>query len=232
MRGLIYVQIFFWFWFYDFEGITKYLSTRQFEIIFYWFAIAASIFFRLIMPDFRFGHYTGFVISVYIYITAFAFHLYSQTFEYYKAASLAFMTTFLTSVYWEFVLHVGSWNQGAFDFNQVVQMLHFLPAIWLLKRFKYDKNHAINWLALGVLISFVISVFVIDGIQYDRMAWLPISIYNNQALKAQLYAFNRVFCGGVLMVVIRSGVEKKRGIAKVIEDNKQVFDELARGKKQ
>jgi len=98
----------------------------------------------------------------YALLTMGATFLYNQRNPIKEAVSLAFLTVFLNSFYWEVPLHLAEFFHGV-HVGMLVQLWRLFPAVWFMKNYVFDEGS--RWtLAQGLLFS-----LVLNGVAYLRL---------------------------------------------------------------
>ena len=102
------------------------------------------------------GFYTTSLLIQYALLTMGATFLYNQRNPIKEAVSLAFLTVFLNSFYWEIPLHLAEFLSGAPHLGMLVQLWRLFPAVWFMKNYVFDEGS--RWtLAKGLLFSLILS---------------------------------------------------------------------------
>jgi len=103
------------------------------------------------------GFYTTSLLIQYALLTMGATFLYNQRNPIKEAVSLAFLTVFLNSFYWELPLHLAEVFSGGLHVGMLVQLWRLVPAVWFLKNYTFD-NRSKKTLAKGLLFSLILNV--------------------------------------------------------------------------
>lgn len=142
-------QPFLWMWLYDSE-------IRFPDRLKYNFYILGCAFIILVASlGIHIGFYTTTLIIQYALLTMVATFLYNQSNPLKEAISLAFLTVFLNSFYWEIPLHLAEFFSGPPHIGMLVQLWRLIPAIWFRKNYVFDKvSH--RTLAKGLLFSLLL----------------------------------------------------------------------------
>lgn len=94
--------------------------------------------------------YTTSLIIAYILLTLTAHTIYRTRYSFTQSMSLAFLTVFMNSYFWEIPIHLIEYRQRGFYFQQVVQMWRLTPLIFFFQRFRVRDS----WpLYLGLVVS-------------------------------------------------------------------------------
>lgn len=102
------------------------------------------------------GFYTTSLLVQYALLTMTATFLYNQHNPIKEAVSLAFLTVFLNSFYWEIPLHLAELFSGPPHLGMLVQIWRLIPAVWFLKNYTFsDRSH--QTLAKGLLFSLLLT---------------------------------------------------------------------------
>jgi len=139
-----------WMWLYDSEF-------RVPDVVKYYFYLIGFQFILLIATTgFEIGFYTSSLLIQYALLTMGATFLYNQRKPIKEAVSLAFLTVFLNSFYWELPLHLAEVFSGGLYVGMLVQFWRLVPAVWFLKNYTFD-NRSKKTLAKGLLFSLVLN---------------------------------------------------------------------------
>lgn len=189
LRGIIYFQWIFWIWLLKSNIIIK----ENWKYWFYNFAVAFAIMIHLLNLSFEF-YYTHLIILYIAFVLATTWIL-NNVFEFKIALCLGFLLTFINSGYWEFMLHLTDIYENGFMINQLIQFIHFIPTLFLVKMFKFKNNKkAIDTLLIGLFVSCIVGVISIDFISW-RMSIPFINIYvRGNLIRKFLFDVNRTFC--------------------------------------
>lgn len=105
------------------------------------------------------GFYTTTLIIQYAILTMTATLIYNQSNPIKEAISLAFLTVFLNSFYWEIHLHLAELFSGPPHIGMVVQIWRLIPVFWFRRKYVFDKvSH--RTLAMGLLFSLLLTCTV------------------------------------------------------------------------
>jgi len=139
-----------WIWMYD-------SKIRVPHVIKYYFYLVGFQFILLVVATgAEIGFYTTNLLTQYALLTMGATFLYNQNNPIKEAISLAFLTVFLNSFYWEIPLHLAEVFSGAPHIGMLVQLWRLVPAVWFLKNYTFDNRS--RWtLAKGLLFSLVLN---------------------------------------------------------------------------
>ena len=127
------------------------------DVVKYYFYLIGFQFILLIATTgFEIGFYTTSLLIQYAFLTMGATFLYNQRNPIKEAVSLAFLTVFLNSFYWEIPLHLAEVFSGAPHIGMLVQLWRLVPAVWFLNHYTFDNRS--RWtLAKGLLFSLVLN---------------------------------------------------------------------------
>lgn len=160
------------------------------HVIKYYFYLAGFQFILLLVAtDAEIGFYTTSLLIQYALLTMGATFLYNQRNPIKEAVSLAFLTVFLNSFYWEVPLHLAELFSGAPHIGMMVQLWRLFPAIWFMKKYVFDEGS--RWtLAKGLLFS-----LILNAIAYLQIGPRPI--------------IHAVIRGGCLLFLVKTIAEAK-----------------------
>lgn len=150
-------QPFLWMWLYDsqikFPDVLKY----------YFYLIGFEFIIFVMTMGINIGFYTTNLLVQYALLTMFATFFYNQRNPIKEAISLAFLTVFLNSFYWEIPLHLAELFSGPPHMGMLVQLWRLVPAFWFRKNYTFSDGA--HWtLALGLLLSLLLT-----GVTYFRI---------------------------------------------------------------
>lgn len=139
-----------WMWIYDRrircpEDLKYYFYLNGFGFIL--FVIAGGV---------QVGFYTTGLLVQYALLTMVATFFYNQHNSIKEAISLAFLTVFLNSFYWEIPLHLAELFSGPPHLGMLVQLWRLFPAIWFLKKYTFNEE-SYQTLTKGLLFSFLLT---------------------------------------------------------------------------
>lgn len=122
--------------------------------------------------QFSIGYFTTSLLIQYNFFILGATIIYRGRFNFNKSVSLAFLTVFLNSFYWEFFYHVYEfqiWMPYSFNLDwwyiRLPQWIRLLPAFFIVRNFKITDT---RWLMLGLVISFILT--------YAKFTWRGLSL--------------------------------------------------------
>ena len=140
-----------WMWMYE-------SKIRVPHVIKYYFYLVGFQFILLVVATgAEIGFYTPNLLIQYALLTMGATFLYNQRNPIKEAISLAFLTVFLNSFYWELPLHLAEVFSGPPHMGMLVQIWRLVPAVWFLKNYTFDNRS--RWtLAKGLLFSLILNV--------------------------------------------------------------------------
>lgn len=139
-----------WMWLYD----SKIRVVDALKYNFYF--VGLQVILIIAATGFEVGFYTSNLLIQYILLTMGATFLYNQRNPIKEAVSLAFLTVFLNSFYWEVPLHLAELFSGAPHIGMLVQFWRLAPAVWLMKKYVFDEGS--RWtLAKGLLFSLILN---------------------------------------------------------------------------
>lgn len=172
-----------WMWMYD-------SNIRVPDVMKYYFYLIGFQFILLVAAiGVEVGFYTTSLLVQYALLTMGATFLYNQRNPIKEAVSLAFLTVFLNSYYWEFPLHLAELFSGAPHVGMLVQFWRLFPAVWFMKNYVFDEGS--RWtLAQGLLFSLVLNV----------------TAYLNMAPRFIIFPILR---GGCLLFLVKTIIEAK-----------------------
>ena len=127
------------------------------EIKYYFYLIGLQFILLIAATRVEVGFYTPNLLIQYALLTMIATFLYNQRSPIKEAVSLAFLTVFLNSFYWEIPLHLAELFSGAPHVGMLVQIWRLVPAVWFLGNYTFDDRS--RWtLAKGLLFSLTLNV--------------------------------------------------------------------------
>jgi len=139
-----------WIWMYD-------SKIRVPHVIKYYFYLVGFQFILLVVATgAEIGFYTTNLLTQYALLTMGATFLYNQRNPIKEAVSLAFLTVFLNSFYWELPLHLAEVFSGGLHVGMLVQLWRLVPAVWFLSHYTFD-NRSKKTLAKGLLFSLILN---------------------------------------------------------------------------
>lgn len=131
---LILGQPFAWMWMYD----NKIRVPHEMKYLFY--LVGFEFMFLVTVTGFGIGFYTTSLLIQYILFTMGATFLYNQRNPIKEAVSLAFLTVFLNSFYWEVPLHIAELFSGPPHIGMLVQLWRLSPAVWFMGNYTFDDG--------------------------------------------------------------------------------------------
>ena len=140
-----------WMWLYDSK--LRVLDSLKYNFYFIGFQFIILVY----ASGFEVGFYTTSLLIQYALLTMGATFLYNQRNPIKEAVSLAFLTVFLNSFYWEVPLHLAELFSGAPHVGMLVQLWRLFPAVWFMKNYVFDEGSK-KTLAKGLLFSLVLNV--------------------------------------------------------------------------
>lgn len=188
VQVLILGQPFLWMWLY-----ASRLYIEWAEHTFYAVGILTIVIINV--TGFSIGFYRSHILIEYVGMTIFAAILFSDHHRFKEAVSLAFLTVFLNSFYWELPWHLMEYTKMSFYPAQLVQLWRLTPLLFFFRRYRFDK-HSLNLALLGPVIS---TAFV----------WLRINVFNKRYGMRIPYAINRIICVYILINIIMDAQKKE-----------------------
>jgi len=199
-RALVYGQLFFWWWLYDQDWLNQKVSEHGIVLLLE-VGLGGFAFF-VAWNHWGVSQYTPVILIQYCLFYYLAWSIYKNKFAWVQALSVMGLTVFLNSYYWESVLHIHEFKMiWGFTPNMILQMVHLLPALFFIKRFKFNKNQALNDLTWGFFISFIVAFVTLRYLSWRAFSPIIPLVYRG-TIKAVLYAINRLACLAVLIKVI------------------------------
>lgn len=180
---LILGQPFAWMWMYD-NNIRVPNAMKYF-----FYLVGFEFMFLVTVTGFGIGFYTTDLLIQYVFFTMGATFLYNQRNPIKEAVSLAFLTVFLNSLYWEFPLHIAEILSGLPHMGMLVQLWRLVPAFWFLGNYTFDDRSK-RTLAKGLLFS-----LILNAIAYLQIGPRPI--------------IHAVIRGGCLLFLVKTIVEAR-----------------------
>ena len=159
------------------------------EIKYYFYLAGIQFILLVAATGAEIGFYTTNLLIQYVILTMGATFLYNQLSPIKEAVSLAFLTVFLNSFYWELPLHLAEIFSGAPYVGMLVQFWRLVPAVWFTKNYVFDEGSR-RTLAKGLLFSLILNV-----IAYLQIGPRPI--------------IHAVIRGGCLLFLVKTIVEAK-----------------------
>ena len=182
-QAFVLGQPLFFMWLYE----TDFVEIRE-GFRWSYYIITATIFMLIYQSEYSVGFYTNKLFLQYIVFTVLATYLFNQRYDIKQAISLAFLTVFLNSYYWELPLHLAEILSGQLHPGMIVQLWRLIPVIFFLKHYKFNALSRVQ-LSLGLLLSTAL-MFT----RYYRLVDYVFFPY--------LHPLNRVFCLLILVKVI------------------------------
>lgn len=177
-----------WIWMYD-------SKIRVPHVIKYYFYLVGFQFILLVVATgAEIGFYTTNLLTQYALLTMGATFLYNQNNPIKEAISLAFLTVFLNSFYWEIPLHLAEVFSGAPHIGMLVQLWRLVPAVWFLGNYTFDDKSK-KTLAKGLLFS-----LTLNGVAYLHIGPKLIT--------------HAIIRGGCLLFLVKTIVEAKPKISR------------------
>jgi len=198
-RALVYGQVFLWWWLYDQDWLNHKVSEHGIELLMSGGVLGVAFF--VSWNHWGVSQYTPSIILQYCLLYYLAWSVYRNKFSWVQALSVMGLTVFLNSYYWESVLHIHEIKQFGLSPNVILQMVHLLPVAFFMKRFKFNKNEALNDLTKGFFVSFVVAFVTLRYLKWQAFSPIIPVIYR-KLIKTVLYFINRFSCLGILIKVI------------------------------
>ena len=182
-QSFVLGQPLFFMWLYETDMVTVRERVR-------WnYYIIAGLVFKLVYESkYSIGFYTNTLFLQYIVFTVLATYLFNQRYDIKQAISLAFLTVFLNSYYWELPLHLAEILSGQLHTGMIVQLWRLVPVLFFLKHYNFNALSRVQ-LSLGLLLSTGLMF-----IRYYRLVGYTVFPY--------LHPLNRVVCLMILVKVI------------------------------
>ena len=204
LRFFIFGQVIFFWLFFNLKSID--FDTKIFDSMFYTYMILLAFIIRI--SNFSFDLYLPHLLIQYCFFVIVGFKIFRKKYSFNKSVSLAFLIVFLNSYYWETVLHFSEFIVKPSTLFNIRELFHLAVIPFLLSHFDFDKHYTLKQLRKGIIISFILSVIVIEGIQYHR---IPIVfLHSNFLLKAVIWFMNRFICLLILVDVVYNAKIKKQ----------------------
>jgi len=185
-QATVLLQPLFWMWLYD----TKIKFPENLKFIFYLAGLFA--FAGVFYTGFEIGFYKSHLLLQYISMTLITFQIYNIRYNTQQALSLAFLTVFLNSFYWETPLHVAAWLSGESISNILLQVWRLFPLAFFIKRYELKRSQRVP-IELGLIYSFTTMI---------------LALYIIPRYRIPLYALNRVICLFILTKTITEAEPK------------------------
>jgi len=151
---MILGQPFAWMWMYDNKIRVPDEIKHYFYLSGFWFILLVAT------TGVEIGFYTTSLLIQYALLTMGATFIYNQRNPIKEAVSLAFLTVFLNSFYWEVPLHLAELFSGAPHVGMVVQLWRLAPAFWFRANYTFEKGFK-RTLATGLLFSLILNITAI-----------------------------------------------------------------------
>lgn len=132
---MVLAQPFFWMWLYSTKRV-KMIEGAKSVITFIGLYLIQYVF----INQTTIGYYTPNILIQYIILTLTMIWLYGTRFTAQQAISLAFLTVYLNSIYWEFPYHMAELIQLSFYPQQLNQLLRLTPAIFFVTKFTFTRQ--------------------------------------------------------------------------------------------
>lgn len=172
-----------WMWLHDSEIKVPDVLKYNFYLLGFQFILIIAT------TGFEVGFYTTNLLIQYALLTMGATVLYNQRTPLKEAVSLAFLTVFLNSFYWELPLHLAEIFSGVPHVGMLVQLWRLVPAVWFLGNYMFDGRSK-RTLGKGLLFSLILNVVA----------------YLNMAPRFITFVVLR---GGCLLFLVKTIVEAK-----------------------
>ena len=187
-QAAVLLQPLFWCWLYDQPPMVP----EKFKNLIYIFGlyVAAAVYFS----GFSVGFYRTRLIIQYIGMTLLSFQIYNSRYPTQQAVSLAFLTVFLNSFYWEAPLHIVSWLSGEPVANILLQGWRLFPLAFFAKKYELKRSQR-TWIEVGLIFSALI--------MYAGLFYRPYRMI--------LYAINRVICLFILLKTLMEAEVRQHG---------------------
>ena len=184
-----------WMWLYDSQ-------IRCPDVLKYYFYLIGFAFIMFVAnAGVEIGFYTTNLLMQYALLTMVATFLYNQREPIKEAVSLAFLTVFLNSFYWELPLHIAEVFSGGLHIGMLVQLWRLFPAVWFLKNYTFNDRSK-KTLATGLLFSLLLSG----------------AAYLNITPNIVTYSFVRIVCLLYLVQTIVEAESKNHMSQRIDED--------------
>lgn len=206
MRGLIYVQPYFWLYF--FNELSNIKDRDNLKIGFYF--CTAFVYFMLLDTGFSFSQYSNKILRMYVLFVYISYYYLREKYDVKDSICLAFLIVFINSYYWEMMLHINKIIFFGLDFNDVIQMLHLIPAYLLYRRLIIKDRVKFKRVLLIGLIAGCFNVMAIGFLKYP----FGFRFYFN--------LFNRVICLSILNYILVSLVDIQKN--HIIIEGDMIFE--------
>ena len=149
-QAAVLAQPFLWMWLYR----TDLIHVREGFI--YLYTIIGVCTARLIqLSSFSVEYYTTPILLQYIYMTIMATWIFNIRYNVQQSISLAFLTVYLNSFYWEMPLHLAELIQTGPQIHMLSQLLRLTPLIFFLREYSFT-HQSIRTLVYGYTVSLLI----------------------------------------------------------------------------
>ncbi len=157
IRLIIYGQILFWMWLYNYNGkIVKLLFQEKMKYFFY--AHAFSFCGIVYVLNISFEYFNTKLLLTYTVFVILTTFIFNEKFNFKDSICMAFMIVFFNSFYWESMLHLVAFIHFGITLNAFTQVFRILPGIFLYRRWSFNNEKKVLKLFFkGLLIS---SIFV------------------------------------------------------------------------
>jgi hypothetical protein len=206
-RALIIAQPFLWMWMIEdprWDALDDVDIEAWFGVAVFAFVVFVSIF------NVSIGFYSAELLMVYAVLVWWGTYWCQREFLYsFKdALAISFLITYLNSWYWEGVLHVWAIQENGLNSNQLLQLLHLIPAVYFLKYWEFDVFESAQSLMKGWAFAGLIT--------FARKAriwrFLPIVFTdaNVYFFNHGLMILNRIICFVYLLdAIVRWGISNR-----------------------
>ena len=205
LRGLVYVQSFFWLYLLDKDiEINNYFVTVLFP------TLLGITYLILDMTGFTFSQYTNNLLKFYIVMLLYSFTFIRRKYSFKDSVCLGFLLVFINSYYWEFMLHFNAIILYGISFNQIVQMFHLIPAYLLYKKLDVHNIKLFKKLLIYGLIISVLNLLSFNVLpNYIYIYRFKYTIYVRRIVNN----LTRFICMNILLYVFLKYTElrKKEG---------------------
>lgn len=193
---LVFSQPFIWWWFYNqhfpIPRIVDFLSG---------FIVLQTVL-TVIALGVRYEYYSTSLVVQYILLVYFAYHMFKDRFSISDAIALSFLTVYMNSYYWESVLHFQEYTLHILSgdiFINYRELWRLTPVLFFIRKFKFDKEHTVNWLSYGLFFSFIVVIYNFGLVNNYNLLSYGVRIYD---LRNMVFFINRIVCEFIIVKVV------------------------------
>jgi hypothetical protein len=192
-RALLIAQPFLWIWIIE-DDRWEFLND-QLGLIQYMFEKGSMVALFLVVGfSVEIGFYSTGLLTLYIFMVwmSYTWMMENHNFSFRKAIANSFLIVYLNSWYWESFLHIWAIQENGFNTNQLFQLLHLIPAVYFLIRYRFDAEYGLDEFGKGFFVSAMIGFIRV----FRMWKYLPI-VHTTQSvfiINQGLMILNRLIC--------------------------------------